>query len=96
MENPGEGVTVVFAKIPGGGGQGSQEKLPGGDLLFRVLLHFNLQVLRNFPWGVLYLPNPLPPSTTMCASLAVIKIDRFGHKNNIFSFSLHDIIPVSA
>jgi len=29
VENPGEGVPEVFAKIPGGG-QGSQEKLPGG------------------------------------------------------------------
>ncbi len=41
VENPGEGVRDVFAKIPrGGGGQGFQEKLPGGVHLFCVLLHF--------------------------------------------------------
>jgi hypothetical protein len=28
-------------------------------------------------------PSPTP-STTMCASMAVIKIDRFGHKNYRF------------
>jgi hypothetical protein len=39
VENPGEGVRDVFAKIPRGG-QGFQEKLPGGVHLFCVLLHF--------------------------------------------------------
>jgi hypothetical protein len=61
VENPGEGVTVVFAKIPGGGGQGFQEKLPGGDLLFRVLLHFINKGYEICLGGVLYLPKPLTP-----------------------------------
>jgi hypothetical protein len=39
VENPGEGVRDVFVKIPRGG-QGFQEKLPGGVHLFCVLLHF--------------------------------------------------------
>ena len=39
VENPGEGVRDVFAKIPRGG-QGFQQKLPGGVHLFCVLLHF--------------------------------------------------------
>ncbi len=41
VENPGEGVTDVFAKIPRGG-QGFQVKLPGGPpiLGFILLLHF--------------------------------------------------------
>ena len=40
VENPGERVWDVFAKIPRGGGQGFHEKLPGGVPLFWVLLHF--------------------------------------------------------
>ncbi len=41
VENPGGGgVLEVFAKIPRGGGQGFQEKLPGGVHLFCILLHF--------------------------------------------------------
>ena len=39
VENPGEGVPEVFAKIPSRG-QGFQEKLPGWVPLFRVLLQF--------------------------------------------------------
>jgi len=39
----GRGYLLFFAKIPRGG-QGFQEKLPGGVPLFRVLLHFYLQV----------------------------------------------------
>jgi hypothetical protein len=39
VENPGEGVRDVFAKISRRG-QGFQEKLPGGVHLFCVLLHF--------------------------------------------------------
>jgi len=39
VENPGEGLRDVFAKIPRGG-QGFQQKLPGGVHLFCVLLHF--------------------------------------------------------
>jgi hypothetical protein len=30
VENPEEGLPGVFANIPRGGGQGYQEKLPGG------------------------------------------------------------------
>jgi hypothetical protein len=41
VENPGEGIPEVFAKIPGGGGgQGFQVKLQWGVPLFRALLHF--------------------------------------------------------
>ncbi len=39
VENPGEGVPDVFAKIPKRG-QGFLDKLPGGVPLFQVLLHF--------------------------------------------------------
>ncbi len=40
VENPGEGVPDVFCQNPKGG-QGFQEKMPGGGVpLFQVLLHF--------------------------------------------------------
>ena len=48
---------MFFAKIPRGG-QGFQEKLPGGVPLFRVLLHFFNKYFEICLRGVLYLPSP--------------------------------------
>jgi hypothetical protein len=50
------------------GGQGFQEKLPGGVPLFWVLLHFYEQVFQKFAWGgggVLFHP-PSPPHPPVC------------------------------
>ncbi len=67
VENPGGGgVRDVFAKIPRGG-QGFQEKLPGGSTYFAFYCIFINKFSETLPGGVLFhTPPPYPP---LCASM---------------------------
>ena len=60
VEQPGEGVPEVFAKIPRGV-QGFQEKLPGGSPYFGFYCIFYCKCFEICLRGVLYLPVPLTP-----------------------------------
>ena len=68
VENPGEGVRDVFAKFPRGGGQGFQEKLPGGSTYFAFYCIFINKFFENLPGGVLF-HTPPPPLTPPCVHL---------------------------
>jgi hypothetical protein len=72
VENPGEGVRDVFAKIPRGG-QGFQEKLPGGVHLFVGVIAFLLTSLSKICLGgYCFIPPLTPPLTPpLCASMIV-------------------------
>ncbi len=61
VENPGEGVRDVFAKIPGGG-QGFQEKLPGGPPILRFIAFLLTSFSKICLGGCCFIP-PLPPLT---------------------------------
>jgi hypothetical protein len=71
VENPG-GVLEVFVKIPGGGGggQGFQEKLPGGSPYFGFYFIFIDNFFENLPGRVLF-HTPLP-LTPLCASMCKV------------------------
>ena len=76
VENPGKGVRDVFAKIPrgGGGGQGFQEKLPGGG---PPILGFIAFLLTSFSKiclvGCCFIP-PSPPCVHLCGPRWLLKI----------------------
>jgi hypothetical protein len=59
VESPGEGLPYVFAKILKGG-EGFQEKLPGGSPISGFIAFLLTSVLK-FACGVLYLPSPITP-----------------------------------
>ncbi len=72
VENPGDGLAQIFAKIPGGGGAGVKAfrtKLPGGSPLLGFIA-FLLASLLKFAWGSNDYPSPLtpPPSCTSMSS----------------------------
>jgi hypothetical protein len=52
---------MFFAKIPRGGGQRFQEKLPGGSPYFGFYCIFINKCFEFCLRGVLYLHSPLPP-----------------------------------
>ncbi len=63
----GGGVLAVFAKIPRGGGQGFQEKLPGGSTYFGFYCVFINKFFENLSGGCCFIPpSPSPP---LCASM---------------------------
>ncbi len=57
VENTGEGVWDVFAKIPRGGVKGFRKNCQGGVHLFCIFIN---KFFENLPGGVLF-HNPLPP-----------------------------------
>jgi hypothetical protein len=67
VENPGEGVRNVFAKIPRRG-QGFQEKLLGGSTYFAFYCIFINKFFENLPGGCCFIPPP-PPLPPLCASM---------------------------
>jgi hypothetical protein len=83
VENPGEGIPEVFAKIRkgGAGGQGFHEKLPEGFLYFGYYCFFLTSVFK-FAWGVLYFPffvTEMPSE-----GLEMMAID--GGNNTLYTF----------
>ncbi len=72
VENPGEGVRDVFAKIPRGGGvKGFRKNCQGGSTYFAFYCIFINKFFKNLPGGVLFhtLSPSLPP---LCASMTTV------------------------
>jgi hypothetical protein len=70
---------MCFAKIPMGG-QGFQEKLPGGSPYFWFYCIFINKCLKIFLSAVLYLPSPLTPPVCIydrCGGEGVAQIFAF-------------------
>ncbi len=72
VENPGEGVRDVFAKIPRGGVKGFRKNCQGGSTYFAFYCIFINKFFENFPGGVLF-HTPLPPypPPPLCASMPI-------------------------
>ncbi len=61
VENPGEGVRDVFAKIPRGGVKGFRKNFQGGSTYFAFYCIFINKFFENLPGGVLFHTPPPPP-----------------------------------